>query len=626
MPAMEYQKRSATCGSLRKNDAGKTIVLNGWVHRKRDHGGISFVNLRDRYGITQVVVDSDAADALKKTADELKFEYCVSVSGRVRARPDSMVNKDMDTGEIEVVADSIQILSRCETLPFMIDEESDAKEELRLKYRYLDLRSFGMQRRLELRHKVALAVREHLSAQGFYEIETPTFIKSTPEGARDYLVPSRLYPGKFYALPQSPQLYKQILMVSGMDKYFQIARCYRDEDARGDRQPEFTQIDIEMSFVKRDDILELVEGMMGYVFKKTLGVELPARFRRLSYDEALELYGTDKPDLRFAMEMQDLGELALRTSFQAFKDALAEGEARKASAAAKGVTQEGGAVKALVVSGKADYSRKQIEELEAAAKIYRAKGMAWMKVSAAEAGGAPKLEGGAAKFFAGLEAEVISALGAKAGDLILMVADSKKKVACQSLGAVRSKLGKDLGLYDPSRTPEASSKRFEFAWIVDFPMFEWNEDEAKWDTAHHMFTMPQEKYHPTLESDPGSVKGDLYDLVMNGFELASGSIRIHDPELQKRIFKIVGFSEEEGQKKFGFLTEAFKYGPPPHGGIAPGLDRLVMLMAGETSIKEVIAFPKNSFAVSPMDDCPSEVDQHQLDELHLTVKYPEESK
>ncbi|MGO8695837.1 MAG: aspartate--tRNA ligase [Rectinemataceae bacterium] len=618
---MEYQKRSFTCGSLRKGDAGKAVVLNGWVHRKRDHGGISFVNLRDRYGITQVVVDADAAESLKKTADELKFEYCIAVVGRVRARPDSMVNKDMDTGEIEVVADSIQVLSRCETLPFMIDEESDAKEELRLKYRYLDLRSFAMQRRIALRHEVALAVREHLSGQGFYEIETPTFIKSTPEGARDYLVPSRLYPGKFYALPQSPQLYKQILMVSGMDKYFQIARCYRDEDARGDRQPEFTQIDIEMSFVKRDDILELVEGMMGYIFEKTLKIGLPARFRRLSYDEALELYGTDKPDLRFAMEMKDVGALALRSSFQAFKDALAEGEARRVAAAAKGITQEGGAVKALVVPGRADYSRKQIEELEAAAKIYRAKGMAWMKVSAEG-----RLEGGVSKFFAtpgedgvgALEAELITNLGAKPGDLILVVADAKKKVACQSLGAVRSKLGKDLGFCDP-RHPEGSASRFEFVWIVDFPMFEWNEDEAKWDTAHHMFTMPQEKYHSTLESDPGSVKGDLYDLVLNGFELASGSIRIHDPDLQKRIFRIVGFSEEEAQKRFGFLTEAFKYGPPPHGGIAPGLDRLVMLLAGQTSIKEVIAFPKNSFAVSPMDDCPSEVDQHQLDELHLQI-------
>ncbi len=613
---MEYQKRTATCGELTAADAGKNVVLNGWVHRKRDHGGISFVNLRDRYGITQVVVDSDASETLKSTAAELKNEYCISLSGTVRARPESMVNADMATGGIEVVASSIQILSRCDVLPFMIDEKSDAKEDLRLKFRYLDLRSASMQRKMKLRHEVAFAVREHLAGKGFYEIETPTFIRSTPEGARDYLVPSRLYPGKFYALPQSPQLYKQILMVSGMDKYFQLARCYRDEDARGDRQPEFTQIDIEMSFVKRDDILELVEGMMGHVFRKTLGVELPATFRRIAYDDSINLYGTDKPDLRFGMAMQDFAPFVEACTFQAFKDALAAG----------------GTVKALVVPGKADYSRKQIEELEAAARVYKAKGMAWMKVAAGAAGTAgstgtaPKLEGGASKFFESNSAAVISGLGAKTGDLILMVADAKHKVACASLGAVRSRLGKDLGLCDPSRHPEGSAARFEFVWIVDFPMFEWNEDESKWDAAHHMFTMPQEKYHATLESDPGSVKGDLYDLVMNGFELASGSIRIHDPDLQNRIFKIVGFSVEEAQRKFGFLVDAFKYGPPPHGGIAPGLDRLVMLMAGETSIKEVIAFPKNSFAVCPMDESPNEVDEKQLKEIHIRIVPKEEKK
>ena len=617
---METMKRTVTCGALSKAEAGKTVTLNGWVNRKRDHGGISFVNLRDRYGTTQVVVDADAPDSLKSIANELKSEYCVAIEGTVRARPDSMVNPDMATGQIEVVASKIVILSKCDVLPFQIDDESDAKEELRLKYRYLDLRSGGMQRRIKLRNDVAFAVREHMISQGFYEIETPTFIKSTPEGARDYLVPSRLYPGKFYALPQSPQLYKQILMVSGFDKYFQIARCYRDEDARGDRQPEFTQIDIEMSFVSREDVLTMVEALMGHVFRKTLGVELPVTFRRIAYDDALELYGTDKPDLRFDMEMQDFAPYVERSTFQAFKDALATGAAEQAASAAKGITVQGGGVKALVVPGKADYSRKQIEELEAAARIYRAKGMAWMKVVAASgdsAGtdGKPTLEGGASKFFADNAAEVISGLGAKAGDLILLVADSKRRVANISLGAVRSRLGKDMGFCDP--------KRFEFAWIIDFPMFEYNEEESKWDTAHHMFTWPQEKYHPTLESDPGSVKGDLYDLVLNGFELASGSIRIHDPVLQKRIFKIVGFDEAEGDKKFGFLTEAFKYGAPPHGGIAPGLDRLVMLMAGETSIKEVIAFPKNSFAVSPMDDCPNEVDQKQLDELHLSIRYPE---
>jgi aspartyl-tRNA synthetase len=615
---MEQMKRSSTCGELSKADAGKTVTLNGWVNRKRDHGGISFVNLRDRYGTTQVVVDADAPEALKAVVAELKNEYVIAVEGTVRARPDSMVNPEMATGTIEVVASRVEILTRCELLPFQIDEETDAKEELRLKYRYLDLRSGGMQRRIKLRNDVTFAIREWMQGEGFYEIETPTFIKSTPEGARDYLVPSRLYPGKFYALPQSPQLYKQILMVSGFDKYFQIARCYRDEDARGDRQPEFTQLDIEMSFVGRDDVLSMIEKLFGYVFKKTMNVQLPPTFKRLSYDQALELYGTDKPDLRFDMELQDFTPWVEGSGFQAFKDALANGEAERQASLAKGVQSQGGGVKALVVPGKADYSRKQIDELEAAAKIYRAKGMAWMKVNAA--GG---LEGGASKFFADNATAVVAGLGAKPGDLILLVADAKRRVANIALGAVRSKLGKDLGLYDPANLAKNAAARFEFAWIVDFPMFEFNEEENKWDTAHHMFTWPQEQYHATMETDPGSVKGDLYDLVLNGFELASGSIRIHDPELQKRVFKIVGFDPVEAEKKFGFLTEAFKYGAPPHGGIAPGLDRLVMLMAGETSIKEVIAFPKNSFAVSPMDEAPSDVDQKQLDELHLSIRYPD---
>jgi aspartyl-tRNA synthetase len=489
-----------------------------------------------------------------------------------------------------------------------------------------------MQDRIRLRSEVSFAVREWMTGQGFYEIETPTFIKSTPEGARDYLVPSRLYPGKFYALPQSPQLYKQILMAAGFDKYFQIARCYRDEDARGDRQPEFTQIDIEMSFVGRDDVLAMTEGLLGYVFKKTLGVELPARFTRLTYEEAMEWYGTDKPDLRFDMPLRDFAPWVEQGSFQAFKDALSRGEADRKAAAAKGAAPAGGGVKALVVKGGARYSRKQIEELEAQAKIYKAQGLAWMKVVAAAAcggggGGSPFLEGGVSKFFAdtaGAAAEgelarsVITGLEAEPGDLILIVADSRRTVANTALGAVRSKLGRDLGLI-PGPGDAAAPRRFEFVWIVDFPMFEFNGEENRWEAAHHMFTWPQEKYHAVLESDPGSVKGDLYDLVLNGYELASGSIRIHDPEMQKRIFNIVGIGPEEAEKKFGFLTGAFKYGAPPHGGIAPGLDRLVMLMAGETSIKEVIAFPKNSFAVNPMDDSPGEVDTKQLDELHLRV-------
>ena len=610
-------KRTTTCGALRRADTGKTVTLNGWVYRKRDHGGISFINLRDRYGVTQVVVDSDAPAELAAASAELRNEFCVAVEGTVRPRPDSMANPEMPTGEIELAATKLLILSRSEELPFRIDEESDAREELRLGYRYLDLRSAGMQRRIKLRNDVAFAVREWMTGQGFYEIETPTFIKSTPEGARDYLVPSRLYPGKFYALPQSPQLYKQLLMVAGFDRYFQIARCYRDEDARGDRQPEFTQIDIEMSFVGRDDILAMTEGLMGYLFKKTLGTELPPRFARLSYDEAMERYGSDKPDLRFALPMQDFGPHVAGGGFQAFKDALAAGEADKAAAAAKGIAQAGGGVKVLVVPGKADYSRKQIEELEAQARIYQAKGLAWMKVGGAEA--APVLEGGIAKFFGEASQKICGDLGAKPGDLLLFVADSRRRIANTALGAVRSKLGRDLNLTGP----DAGGKpRFAFVWIVDFPLFEFNDGEDRWEAAHHMFSWPQDRYHATLEQDPGSVKGDLYDLVLNGYELASGSIRIHDPELQKRIFNIVGLEPAEAEQKFGFLTGAFKYGAPPHGGIAPGLDRLVMLMAGETSIKEVIAFPKNSFAVSPMDDCPGEVDRKQLDELHLAIVRP----
>ena len=593
---METFKRTRTCGDLRKKDAGSTVILNGWIHRIREHGGITFINLRDRYGITQVVVDADSSEQLQMLAKDLRMEFCIAVEGAVRARPDSMVNADMGTGEIEVVARTLVVLSKSAVLPFMIDEvQKDGtpvipNEDLRLKYRYLDLRREQMQHHLALRHKVALSVRNYLASHGFYELETPTFIKSTPEGARDYLVPSRLYPGKFYALPQSPQLYKQLLMVSGFDRYFQIARCYRDEDARGDRQPEFTQIDMEMSFVSRDDVLNVTEGMMQTVFKETMNIALPEHFTRIAYDDAIDLYGTDKPDLRFGLKMTDASFMADSGSFQAFKDALPSGT-----------------IKALTVPGQAEaYSRKKIEELESVAKIYKAKGLAWMKVASSG-----ELEGGISKFFEGRSKEITEKLSAKVGDLILLCADSNYKIACTALGAVRSKLGKDLCLANPDE--------FAFAWIIDFPLFEWNEDEHKWDAAHHMFSMPQEKYHATLESDPASVKGDLYDLVLNGYELASGSIRIHDPDLQKRIFKIVGFNEEEGQKKFGFLTEAFTYGAPPHGGIAPGLDRLVMLMCKESSIKEVIAFPKNTFAVSPMDDCPSEVDEKQLKELHLRI-------
>ncbi len=586
---METMKRSTTCGGLSSANVGKKVILNGWVHRKREHGEISFFNLRDRYGITQVMIDSDSTDELKKTAQSLKLEYCVAVEGVVRLRPDEMINPDMATGEIEVRAERIVILSTCDVLPFQIDEHTNANEDLRLTYRYLDLRSTSMQRNIALRSNVTFAVREYLTHQKFLEIETPTFIKSTPEGARDYLVPSRLYHGKFYALPQSPQIYKQLLMVGGFDKYFQIARCYRDEDARGDRQPEFTQIDIEMSFVSREDVLSLTEGMFNYVFDKCLNVSLPTKFERLTYDDAISLYGTDKPDLRFEMKIQCADKLCELGECQFFSDTI----------------KRGGGIRALVVEGVAtEYSRKKIEELESVAKIYKAKSLYWMKV------GETSLEGGIAKFFGDRDA-VCKELNAKTGDLLLFVAD-EYKVASVALGAVRSKLGKDLHLI--------KGGDFRFVWVVDFPLFEWNEDEGRWEAAHHMFSSPQEQYLPTLESDPASVKGDLYDLVLNGYEIASGSIRIHNPALQKRIFNIVGFSEEEAERRFGFLTKAFKYGAPPHGGIAPGLDRILMIMTEHSSIKEVIAFPKNSFATSPMDECPSSVDEKQLKDLGLLIE------
>jgi aspartyl-tRNA synthetase len=586
---MEKMKRTHVCGELTAAQAGTEVILNGWVHRLRDYGGIIFVNLRDRSGVVQVVVESDAPAALRERAASLKFEYCLAVRGTVRARPENMRNPEMKTGDLEVKALDLEVLSTCETLPFMIDGESEAKEDARLRWRYLDLRTSGMQERLRLRHETAFAAREYLVGRGFYEIETPTFIRSTPEGARDFLVPSRVQPGKFYALPQSPQLYKQLLMVGGFERYFQIARCYRDEDARGDRQPEFTQIDIEMSFASQEDVFEVTEGMMRHIFKKAMKSDLAVPFQRIPYDEAMNKYGSDKPDLRFGLALRDFGALAAKSDFQVFKTVLA----------AKGL------VKALVAPGCGEHSRKQITDLEEAAKTYGAKGLAWMKVTKEG-----KLEGGVAKFFEKIATDVIAGLAAKPGDLLLFVAD-KPRTACVALGAVRTRLGADLKLAKPGE--------FRFAWIVDFPLFAYNEEEKKWDPAHHLFSMPQEKYLATLESDPGSVKGDLYDLVCNGVELASGSIRIHDPRLQARVFSVVGFSMAEAEKRFGFLLEAFKYGPPPHGGIAPGLDRLVTLLTGVGTIREVIAFPKNTVGASPMDDCPSPVDSKQLKELHLKV-------
>lgn len=616
---MENTKRTVTCGDLRAADVGKKVVLNGWVSRTRDLGGLVFIRLRDRYGITQVKVGDGANDEVKKIASSLKSEYCIAVEGVVAARDQKDINTDMATGEIEVEACDIEIFTTSQELPFSIEEvrQKDGtlvlpNEDLRLKYRYLDLRREPMQHNIILRSKVAFAVREYLTSKRFLEIETPTFIKSTPEGARDYLVPSRVHPGKFYSLPQSPQLYKQILMVSGFDKYFQIARCYRDEDARGDRQPEFTQIDMEMSFTNREEVLETTEGMMGYVFDKTLGYKLPVHFDRLSWDDAMNFYGSDKPDLRFGMKIQDASFMANLSDFNAFKAGAASSDMEIERHKRSGL-------KALVVKNVADkYSRKMIEALESVAKINHAKGLAWMKIVPSTSSGTNlQFEGGISKFFAGKEDEICTKLGAEKNDLLLFISDEKWQVACTAMGAVRKQLGKELNLYD-------KNDEFHFVWIVDFPYFAWNEEENHWETEHHMFTLPQKKYWDTLESDPAAVKGDLYDLVLNGYELASGSMRINDPALQERIFEIVGYSRERAEKAFGFLVNAFKYGAPPHGGIAPGLDRLIMLMCHEDSIHEVIAFPKNNLAASPMDESPSFVDDKQLDELHIKITEKEE--
>lgn len=606
---MEHTKRNCNCGALRASDAGKIVTLNGWVHRTRALGGLTFILLRDRYGITQVVVGDGANDETKKIAASLKSEFCIAVRGKVSMRNEKDFNAEMPTGQIELIADEIEIFTTSEVLPFTIDEvrQKDGtlvipNEDLRLKYRYLDLRREVMQRHIILRSQVTFAVREFLTAQGFLEIETPTFIKSTPEGARDYLVPSRIHPGKFYSLPQSPQLYKQLLMVSGFDKYFQIARCYRDEDARGDRQPEFTQIDMEMSFTDREEVLATTEAMLRHVFKKTLGYDLPAQFDRLSWEDAFNFYGSDKPDLRFDLKMQDASFMAELSDFNAFKSGAANAKMEIERHKRSGL-------KCLVVPNCAEkFSRKNIEALEAVAKTYKAKGLAWMKIVSAE--NALKFEGGISKFFAGKENDICEKLGANANDLLLFVSDENWQTACTALGAVRKQLGRDLNLYN-------ANDEFHFAWIIDFPYFAWNEDENHWETEHHMFTLPQKKYWPTLESNPSEVKGDLYDLVLNGYELASGSMRINDPALQERIFKISGYSQERAQKAFGFLVQAFKYGAPPHGGIAPGLDRLVMLMCKEDSIHEVIAFPKNNLAASPLDDCPSKVDEQLLRDLKL---------
>ena len=594
---MHEMKRTATCGQLTAAAAGEQVTLNGWVARIRDHGGITFVDLRDRYGVTQVVFDVSEPDAepLAAAVRDLKLEYCIAARGTVRRRPPDMVNHDLATGEIEVSGEQLQVLSTCATLPFMVSDQagahSEAREELRLKHRYLDLRSATMQRNLALRHRSAQALRAALNQRDFLEIETPTLMRSTPEGARDFVVPSRLRPGNFYALPQSPQILKQLLMLSGYDRYYQLARCYRDEDARGDRQPEFTQLDFEMSFVDQEEVLAVLEAAFAAAFRAGIGYELPLPFPRITFHDAMNRYGSDRPDLRYGLELRDFTELARAGEFGIFKKAAERGDT----------------VKALCAPALASYSRKQIEVLEEHAKTYGAAGLAWMKC------GANGLEGGVSRFYQGQQAEIYRAVGAQAGDLLLLVA-APWRTACTALGAVRTELARREGL--------AAEGVFRPCFVTDFPLFAWNEEEQRWNAEHHMFSRPQAQYLESMEQDPGAVRGELYDAVINGVELASGSIRIHDPALQRRVFAILGVSEAESAQRFGFMLDAFRYGAPPHGGAAIGFDRTVMLMAGEATIRDVIAFPKNTWAASPMDDSPAPLDDHQLRDLRLAIREP----
>jgi len=576
-------RRTHTCGELNEKDIDKRVILQGWVDTRRDHGNIIFIDIRDRYGITQLVFDSSKDKESHRIADSLKREYVIEVSGIVKRRPKGLENKNISTGNIEVHCDRIEILNHAETPPIEIDSRVVAAEEVRLKYRYLDLRRKNMQENIILRHKAAQAVREYLNSQNFLEIETPFLLKHTPEGARDFIVPSRLHPGKAYSLPQSPQLYKQILMVAGFDRYYQIARCLRDEDLRADRQPEFTQIDVEMSFVDEEDIYSIGEGLIKHLFNKTLGINLKVPFKRIPYDEAMERYGTDKPDIRFGLELKNVTELLKRSKFEVFKNARL--------------------IKCINAKGCANFTKSELNELTRIAQEQKSKGLVTIKIKNGE------MESMISKFLDDrIKKELIDITEAKDNDLLLIVA-GEPKIVNASLSAIRNHLGKKLNLYNPNE--------FAFCWITDFPLFEWNEEEQKWDAAHHIFTMPKKEHLDFLEKDPAKVHAKCYDLVLNGVELASGSIRIHRADIQERVMKVIGLKKEEVEKKFGFLLEAFKYGAPPHGGFAIGFDRLVAMMIGNNDIREVIAFPKTKSAECPMDGSPSEVDPKLLKELHL---------
>lgn len=581
-------KRTIMCGELRENHISEKVTVMGWVQRKRNLGSLVFVDLRDRTGLLQVVFGEEINKEAFEKADLVKSEYCIAVTGEIIRRESP--NPNMPTGLVELKGESIKILSESETPPIYIKEDLDASENIRLKYRYLDLRRPDMQKILMIRHKAAKIVRDYLDENGFLEMETPMLTKSTPEGARDYLVPSRNYPGMFYALPQSPQIFKQLLMVSGYDRYFQIVKCFRDEDLRANRQPEFTQIDLEMSFVELDDVIALNEGLIQRVFKEVLDVDVKLPIRRMPYAEAMSKYGSDKPDLRFGMEIKDITEAVRGTEFAVFKNAI----------------ENGGSVRAIVAENCADMGRKKLDKLGEFVKTYKAKGLAWIAYKEEE------IKSPISKFFdeAGMKA-IIEAAGAKAGDLILIVADADS-VVLQSLGALRLELAKELGILE-------NNKEFNFVWITEFPLLEFDEEENRYVALHHPFTAPMDEDFEYLESDPKRVRAKAYDIVLNGEELGGGSIRIHDTKLQEKMFSLLGFTQESAWERFGFLLEAFKYGPPPHGGLAYGLDRMVMFLAGTDNIKDVIAFPKNQNAYCPMSEAPNLVEDKQLKELGIGI-------
>ena len=584
-------KRTVYCGEVTENYIGEKVTLKGWVQKRRDLGGLIFIDLRDRKGIVQIVFNPETSQEALSIAEKIRNEYVVSVTGVVSAREEGTVNENLKTGKIEVHVEEVEIINESKTPPFVIGDGKEVSEELRLKYRYLDLRRKAMRDTFQMRSNVTKSFRDFLSEHDFLDVETPILTKSTPEGARDYLVPSRVHPGEFYALPQSPQIFKQLLMVSGFDRYYQIARCFRDEDLRADRQPEFTQIDIEMSFMDQEEIIALVEKMMQRLMKDVKGLEITEAFPRMTYQEAMSRYGSDKPDTRFAMELVDVSEAVKDSGFKVFASTVANG----------------GEVKLINVKGGAEkYSRKDIDALTEFTSRYGAKGLAWMKVEESE------LKGPISKFFSAEEQSVLREYAAaEPGDLLLFVAD-KKSVVADSLGALRLKLGKELGLIDESK--------FNFLWVTDWPLLEYDEEDGRYYAAHHPFTMPVRSEVDMLETDPANVRAQAYDLVLNGYELGGGSLRIYERDVQEKMFKVLGFSKEEAQEQFGFLLEAFEYGTPPHGGIALGLDRLVMLLAGRSNLRDTIAFPKTASASDLLTAAPSEVDTAQLDELGLTLK------